>query len=89
MDRGGWTAGSTAYNPAHWREHGIPAHRFVPCPHCGGAVAGRERRWKKYGGEPVVFFEAHCLSGCGWHYFAHEGSRDDFVEAANRRYRQI
>ena len=33
-----------------------------------------------------VFYEARCLAeGCGYRYIAHEGTRDEFVAAANRR----
>lgn len=76
-----------AYIPGQWRDHSIRAARFLPCPVCGGAIAGRERRWtRRSTGESTVFYEARCTAeGCGYRYIAHEGTRDGFVAAANRR----
>ena len=86
-ERPGYPAGCMEYIGAQWREHGIRAVRFAPCPVCGGTVAGRERRWTRLStGEHTVFYEARCLcDGCGYRYIAHEGTRDEFVAAANRR----
>ena len=87
MEELGIPSARMEYIPAQWRDHGIRAARFLPCPVCGGAIAGRERRWTRVStGETAVFFEARCLrTGCGYRYVAHEGTRDAFVAAANRR----
>ena len=87
MEEYGRPAGCMEYIGAQWREHSIRAARFAPCPVCGGAVAGQERRWTRLStGEHTVFYEARCLAeGCGYRYIAHEGTRDEFVAAANRR----
>ena len=87
MERFGSFRGAFSYDARQWREHAIRVSRFAPCPVCGGAVAGRERAYKNGAtSERAVFFEAHCMSeGCGYRYVAHEGTRDDFVAAANRR----
>jgi len=76
-----------AYNPEDWREHGIRARRFAPCPHCGASVSARERVWLPRGGtKSAIFREARCSNAdCGWRYFGHDGSRDAFVAAVNRR----
>lgn len=86
-ERPGYPAGCMEYIGAQWKEHAIRAARFAPCPVCGGAVAGRERRWTRLTtGEHTVFYEARCLrEGCGYRYIAHEGTRGEFVAAANRR----
>ncbi len=76
------------YRPEEWREKGIRARRFLPCPHCGSAVIGRERIWTSpySGGGQAVFREAKCVNDrCGWRYFKHEGSREEFVAEVNRR----
>lgn len=75
------------YRPDEWREKGIRARRFRPCPHCGSAVTGRERIWTSpMSGLQAIFREARCANAaCGWHYFKHEGSREEFVAEANRR----
>lgn len=75
------------YIKGQWREHSIRSARFAPCPHCGGAVSGRERRWNRWSThETMVFFSARCTRvGCGWQYTAHSGTRDEFVAACNRR----
>ena len=76
-----------AYIPGQWRDHSIRAARFLPCPVCGGAIAGRERRGTGGStGESAGFYGAGCTAeGCGYRYIAHEGTRDGFVAAANRR----
>lgn len=80
-------AGAMNYRAEEWREKGIKARRFLPCPHCGSAVSGRERIWTS--GETArqaVFREARCVNArCGWRYFKHEGSREEFVAEVNRR----
>ena len=79
------------YRASDWREKNIRARRFAPCPHCGSAVSGRERIWTSPfdGGGQAVFREAKCVNAaCGWRYFKHEGTRDEFVAEANRRIRQ-
>lgn len=75
------------YRAEEWREKGIRARRFLPCPHCGSAVTGRERIWTSpTGGAQAVFREASCVNPrCGWHYYKHDGSREDFVAEVNRR----
>lgn len=75
------------YRPEEWREKGIWARRFKPCPHCGSAVTGRERIWTSpHSGLQAIFREAKCANAaCGWHYFKHEGSREEFVAEVNRR----
>jgi len=75
------------YRPEEWREKGIRARRFLPCPHCGSAVSGRERSWTSpHSGAQAIFREAKCANAvCGWRYFKHEGSREDFVAEVNRR----
>lgn len=82
--------GGTVYRASEWREKGIRARRFAPCPHCGSAVSGRERIWTPpRGGAQAVFREAKCTNAsCGWRYFKHEGSREAFVAEANRRIKQ-
>lgn len=77
------------YRPEEWREKGIRARRFLPCPHCGSAVSGRERIWTSpFGSGQAVFREAKCANAaCGWRYFKHEGSREEFVAEVNRRIR--
>ena len=86
MGEGRQTSGM-AYRPEEWREKGIRARRFLRCPHCGSAVSGRERIWTSpHSGLQAVFREARCANAdCGWRYFKHEGSRDEFVEEVNRR----
>ena len=75
------------YHAAEWREKNIRARRFLPCPHCGSAVTGRERIWTSpVSGMQAVFREARCTNdGCGWHYYKHDGSREAFVAEVNRR----
>lgn len=78
------------YRPEQWRDRGIRARRFLPCPHCGSTVAGRERIWTSpyTGGGQAVFREAKCVNeACGWRYFKHDGTREDFVREVNRRIR--
>ena len=78
--------GGCFYRPEEWAEKGIKAKRFIPCPHCGCAVIARERRWTPRSGTQMVFREARCASDdCGWRYFQHGGSREEFVAAVNRR----
>ena len=88
-DREGRAArtGGALYDPSEWRERGIRARRFKPCPHCGAAVTARERVWTPWHGTTsMVFREARCVnSGCGWRYFKHNGSREEFVAEANQR----
>ena len=37
-------------------------------------------------GMQAIFREARCANAaCGWHYFKHEGSREEFVSEVNRR----
>lgn len=76
-----------AYKLEEWREKNIRARRFLLCPHCGSAVVGRERIWTSpYGSVQAVFREAKCVNDrCGWRYFKHEGSREEFVAEVNRR----
>ncbi len=83
----GKQASGMAYRPGEWREKGIRARRFEPCPHCGSAVSGRERIWTSpHSGLQAVFREAKCANAaCGWRYFKHEGSREEFVAEVNRR----
>ena len=83
----GKQASGMMYRPEHWREKGIRARRFLPCPHCGSAVSGRERIWTSpHSGLQAVFREAKCANAaCGWRYFKHEGSREEFVAEVNRR----
>ena len=83
----GMHKGGMAYRPEDWRERGIRARRFLPCPHCGCAVSGRERIYTPPGGgAQAVFRSAKCKNNrCGWRYFKHEGSREDFVAEVNRR----
>lgn len=75
------------YRAEEWREKNIRARRFRPCPHCGSAVTGRERIWTSpVSGMQAIFREARCANAaCGWHYFKHEGSREEFVSEVNRR----
>lgn len=86
---GGEMKSGMRYRAEEWRERGIRARRFEMCPHCGSAVTGRERIWTSpYGSAQAVFREAHCVNkGCGWRYFKHEGSREEFVAEVNRRIR--
>lgn len=83
----GKQASGMAYRPEHWREKGIRARRFLPYPHCGSAVSGRERIWTSpFSDMQAVFREAKCANAaCGWRYFKHEGSREEFVAEVNRR----
>ena len=85
--RPGEFASGFDYRKEDWTEHGIKARRFSPCPHCGSAVRGIERVWKRPGEtQKTAFREATCVrEGCGWHYFRTGGSREDFIEEANRR----
>lgn len=76
------------YNADEWREHGIKASRFKPCPHCGGAVAARERAYspRHLSTPKVVFRSAYCVNdSCGWRYFRQGGSREAFVDEVNTR----
>lgn len=85
---GGEMKSGMRYRAEDWREKSIRARRFEPCPHCGSAVTGRERIWTSpySGGGQAVFREAKCANeACGWHYFKHEGTRDEFVAEVNRR----
>lgn len=87
-DRPGRRVCSSNYRPGEFRERGVRARRFAPCPHCGAAVAARERVWTPpyAGGTSMVFREARCVNGtCGWHYFKTGGSREAFVAETNRR----
>ena len=86
----GKQASAMRYRAEEWSEKGIRARRFLPCPHCGCAVSGRERIWTSpVSGAQVVFREARCVNTrCGWHYFKHDGSREEFVAEANRRIEQ-
>jgi len=79
--------GGMGYNAQDWTERGIRARRFLPCPHCGGAVSGRERIYTPPGGGlQAVFRSARCKTpGCGWRYFKHTGTREEFVAEVNRR----
>ena len=87
MESRGIRGGGVDYRPEEWRERGIRARRFRCCPHCGAAVSARERVWTpRSGGSTMIFREARCKGeGCGWRYVKHDGSRDDFVAAVNRR----
>ena len=87
MDRGKQQSGM-AYRAEDWKARGIRKKRFRPCPHCGSAVVGKERIWTPpYSGAPqAVFREAHCMNeACGWRYFKHEGTREEFIAETNRR----
>ena len=84
----GVSVGSFPYRAEEWAEKSIKARRFVPCPHCGAAVVAIERRWTPpyIGGRQAVFREAKCVNiACGWRYYQHGGTRDEFVDGANRR----
>lgn len=84
----GQKASGMMYRPKEWHEKNIRARRFLPCPHCGSAVTGRERIWTSpySGGGQAVFREAKCAdAACGWRYFKHNGSREEFVAEVNRR----
>ena len=87
----GKQASAMRYRAEEWHEKGIRARRFLPCPHCGSAVTGRERIWTSpyAGGGQAIFREASCVNpDCGWRYFKHEGSREAFVREVNRRIQQ-
>lgn len=87
MEKGRQVSGML-YHPEDWKEHSIRRRRFLPCPHCGSAVIGRERIWTSLysGGGQAVFREARCVNeACGWRYFKHEGTREEFVREVNRR----
>lgn len=87
--RAGQYRADMVYIVGDWREHGIRAARFAPCPHCGSAVSGRERTLtaaSRFG--PKVFRHAQCSNpDCGWTYSREGGTREEFVSAVNRRWR--
>lgn len=75
-----------SYEPEQWRERGIRAARFRPCPHCGGAVLARERVLTASRFGPAVIRRAMCSNpACGWVYMRTGGTRDEFVRAVNER----
>ena len=85
---GGEMKSGIRYRPEEWHEKSIRTRRFRHCPHCGSAVLGRERIWTSpySGGGQAVFREAKCVNdACGWRYFKHEGTREEFVCEVNRR----
>lgn len=74
------------YEPEQWRERGIRAARFKPCPHCGGTVIARERVLMASRFGPAVIRRAECSNAsCGWVYMRTGGTREDFVRAVNER----
>lgn len=79
---------SEGYSTQQWREHGIRARRFKPCPHCGSVVAARERVWTPpYASEAkLVFRDARCVNpDCQWAYHRMGGTREAFVAEVNGR----
>lgn len=88
--RSGTSRCSSGYRAREWRERGIRARRFLPCPHCGSAVTAKERVWTPpyCGGEAMIFRDARCVNpDCRWAYHRMGGTRDDFVSEVNRRNR--
>lgn len=83
----GLRGGGCPYIAAEWAEKGIKCKRLSPCPHCGSVVLARERRWTaRSSGDQMVFREARCVrEDCGWHYFRHGGTREEFLAEVNRR----
>ena len=77
------------YDDGYWIERGIRAARFLPCPHCGSAVAARERTLLGGPIGPAVFRRAECVNpDCYWRYSQEGGTREDFVRAVNARKEQ-
>ena len=86
MWRPGQTSIAMDYEPEQWRERGIRAARFKPCPHCGGAVLARERVLEASRFGPAVIRRAECgNASCGWVYMRTGGTREEFVRAVNER----
>lgn len=84
--RPGQTSLAMDYEPEQWRERGIRAARFKPCPHCGGVVIARERVLMASRFGPAVIRQAACNNiACGWVFLRTGGTRDDFVRAVNER----
>ena len=87
-ERPGRMVSGFAYKNDEWRERGIRAKRFLPCPHCGSVVSGRERSWWPAGATEaaMVFRTATCVNrSCGWSYRNTGGGREEFIEEVNRR----
>lgn len=87
-NRPGRMVSGFAYQSEEWREHGIRAKRFEPCPHCGSAVSGRERSWWPAGATEaaMVFRTATCVNrSCGWSYRNTGGGREEFIAEVNKR----
>lgn len=74
------------YDKGYWIERGIRASRFLPCPHCGGAVLAKERTLLQSPIGPAVFRRAECSNlACRWSYSKEGGTREEFVRDVNTR----
>ncbi len=87
IDRPGKMETASDYKSEEWKDRGIRARMFRPCPHCGGAVSARERIWTPpySDAQAMIFRQARCTRKCGWGFARMGGSREDFVAAVNRR----